>query len=63
MKATEAWNKFMKSGNIEDYLNYRREIEGSNNILSSDQKNNIFGASDEKSIERYHNSRGGLWRK
>lgn len=62
MKATEAWNKFMKSGNIEDYLNYRREIEGSNNILSSDQKN-IFGASDEKSIERYHNSRGGLWRK
>lgn len=63
MKATEAWNKFMKSGNIEDYLNYRREIEGSNNILSSDQKNNIFGARDEKSIERYHNSRGGLWRK
>ena len=62
MKATDAWNKFMKSGNVEDYLNYRREIENSDSIFNPNE-NNIFEANNEKSAKRYRDPRSGLWGK
>ncbi len=69
MKRGEAWLKFMESGNIEDYLAYRAEIEGRPSDISNavaninNGVNKGFGVSNESTNKWFNNSGNGLWRK
>lgn len=60
--AVDAWDRFTKSGDVRDYLEYRKKMAESSGVIGSGRAD-IFGARNEESVEGNNNPRDGLWGK